>query len=177
MNINTRTPMSRRTALQGVGTTIALPFLESMLPRTAFASTTAAGKAIPKRMGIFYFGTGMNMREIEPIDTGVDYTLPPTLQVLERHRKDFTFMSGTYLEHGGGHEGDYTFSTGAKAKDAGTIKNTISMDQVARLTLAKIRDSPACRCASSVAPASAVISVPYPGTRMVSPSHLRMIRT
>jgi len=137
MNINTRTPMSRRTALQGVGSTIALPFLESMLPRTAFASTTAAGKAIPKRMGIFYFGTGMNMREIEPIDTGVDYTLPPTLQVLERHRKDFTFMSGTYLEHGGGHEGDYTFSTGAKAKDAGTIKNTISMDQVAATHIGK----------------------------------------
>ncbi len=97
------------------------------MPRSA----SAAAGAIPKRLGIFYFGTGMNMRDFEPKDTGKNYTISPTLKTLERHKDDFTVFSGTYLEHGGGHHGDYTFSTGVKARDGGTIKNSISMDQVA----------------------------------------------
>ena len=133
----TSTPLDRRTALKGLGVSIALPFMEAMLPKAALASSAAASKEIPKRMGLFYFGTGMNMREIEPVDTGLNYTLSPTLKVLERHRKEFTFMSGSFLEHGGGHQGDYTFSTGVKARDGGTIKNSISMDQVAAATLGK----------------------------------------
>ncbi len=95
------------------------------------ASAGAGGTGIPKRLGLFYFGTGMNMRDFEPVDTGVDYTLSPTLKTLARHKEDFSVLSGTYLEHGGGHHGDYTFSTGVKARDGGTIKNSISMDQVA----------------------------------------------
>ena len=131
MNALTKQPLSRRTALRGLGATIALPFLEAMLPRAAFSAASAASGEIPKRMGIFYFGTGMNMREFEPTNTGLNYTLPSTLKVVERHKADFTVFSGTYLEHGGGHHGDYTFSTGVKARDGGTIKNSISMDQVA----------------------------------------------
>ncbi|MEZ6126615.1 MAG: DUF1552 domain-containing protein [Planctomycetaceae bacterium] len=106
---------------------MALPLLESMLP----AGESEAAHVIPPRLGIFYFGTGMNMREFEPQDFGPNYTLSPTLKVLGDHREDFTVFSGTYLEHGGGHDGDYTFSTGVKAKENGTIHNRISMDQLA----------------------------------------------
>ncbi|MFT5496757.1 MAG: hypothetical protein ACI9TH_002157 [Kiritimatiellia bacterium] len=137
MNLLTTQPLDRRTALRGLGATVALPFLEAMLPRASFGAAEAASEAIPKRLGLFYFGTGMNMREFEPQDHGVDYTLPSTLKVLERHKKDFTVFSGTYLEHGGGHQGDYTFSTGIKAMDGGTIKNSVSMDQVAAAHLGK----------------------------------------
>ncbi len=108
---------------------MALPLLEAMLPKTACA--TSVEQAVPKRLGLFYFGTGMNMREFEPQDEGRNYTLSPTLKVLEKHKDDFTVFSGTFLEHGGGHDGDYTFSTGVKAKDNGTIKNSVSMDQIA----------------------------------------------
>lgn len=113
---------------------MALPLLEAMLPkstRAAGASDDETTTDPPKRLGIFYFGTGMNMREIEPKDDGPDYTLSPTLQVLSEHKSDFTVFSGTYLEHGGGHEGDYTFSTGVKAKDGSSINNSVSMDQIA----------------------------------------------
>lgn len=127
--------LSRRAVLRGTGVTLALPFLEAMIP--AGAAAQAAGPVIPKRMGLFYFGTGMNMREFEPADTGVDYALSPTLKVLERHKSDFTVFSGTYLEHGGGHNGDYTFSTGVKARDGGAINNKISMDQVAAEVLGR----------------------------------------
>lgn len=121
--------IERRTLLRGTGAAMALPLLEAMLPKKAAA--VSADEVSPKRLGIFYFGTGMNMRELEPADEGVDYQLSPTLEVLKAHKKDFTVFSGTYLEHGGGHDGDYTFSTGVKAKDGGSINNSVSMDQVA----------------------------------------------
>ena len=121
--------LHRRTLVRGTGVAMALPLLEAMLPRRT--SADVVDNALPTRLGIFYFGTGMNMREFEPEDDGRDYTLSPTLRVLEQHRDDFTVFSGTYLEHGGGHEGDYTFSTGVKAKNGSSIENSISMDQVA----------------------------------------------
>jgi hypothetical protein len=123
------TALPRRTVLRGAGATMALPLLEAMLPQTTSGITTTA--AMPKRLGLFYFGTGMNMREFEPQNEGRNYTVSPTLKVVEKHRDDFTVFSGTYLEHGGGHDGDYTFSTGVKAKDGGSISNSVSMDQVA----------------------------------------------
>ncbi len=131
MNVLSRQPLSRRTALQGVGATLSLPFLEAMLPKTALASTEAATSAIPSRGAWFYFGTGMNMRQFEPENEGQDFTFPRILKPLEKFRGDLTVFSGTYLEHGGGHHGDYTFLTGVEAKKGGAIQNTVSCDQVA----------------------------------------------
>ncbi|MEK6235887.1 MAG: DUF1552 domain-containing protein [Planctomycetales bacterium] len=130
-----RLKISRRALLRGTGATMALPFLEAMTPTSATGATVE--NAIPKRVGVFYFGTGMNMRQFEPADDGPGYAPSPTLKVLERHKQDFTVLSGTYLEHGGGHGGDYTFTTGVKAKDGGSIKNSVSMDQVAAEQLGK----------------------------------------
>ncbi|MDV6030054.1 MAG: DUF1552 domain-containing protein [Phycisphaera sp. RhM] len=123
--------LGRRTLLRGTGGAMALPLLEAMLPKRATAGGENIESALPKRIGIFYFGTGMNMRQLEPKDEGRDYTLSPTLKVLAKHKDDFTVLSGTYLEHGGGHQGDYTFSTGVKAKDGSSINNSVSMDQIA----------------------------------------------
>ncbi len=131
MNILTHSHLSRRTALRGIGATLSLPFLDAMLPKSALASTEAATSAIPRRGAWFYFGTGMNMRQFEPIDEGREFTFPRILKPLEKFREDLTIFSGTYLEHGGGHHGDYTFLTGVEAKKGGSIKNTISCDQIA----------------------------------------------
>ena len=131
MNILKTQPLSRRAALRGLGTTMSLPFLEAMLPKAAFSSTAAATSEIPKRGAWFYFGTGMNMREFEPVDTGKDFTYPRILKPLEKFRDDMTVFSGTYLEHGGGHHGDYTFLTGVEAKKGGAIQNSVSCDQIA----------------------------------------------
>lgn len=126
-----RDPLSRRTALRGIGATLSLPFLEAMLPTAAFSSTEAASATIPRRGAWFYFGTGMNMRQFEPTDDGKNFTFPRILKPLEKHRDDLTVFSGTYLEHGGGHHGDYTFLTGVEAKKGGAIQNSVSCDQVA----------------------------------------------
>ena len=51
--------LSRRTFLHGVGVTVALPFLESMVPAaTALAQTAAKGKT---RFGAIYIPHGATM--------------------------------------------------------------------------------------------------------------------
>ena len=54
----TRRNLPRRTFLRGMGTAVALPFLDAMTP--AFAKP-AAGKA-PVRMAFVYVPNGMDMR-------------------------------------------------------------------------------------------------------------------
>lgn len=101
-------PMDRRTFLRGTGVSLALPWLEAMMPRGARAAS--APDRVP-RMGMFYFGTGMNMREFYPEGFGPGAKMSRILQPLEAHRNHFTVLSGTYLEKGGGHDGAYPFAT------------------------------------------------------------------
>ena len=108
-----------------MGASLSLPFFEAMLPRTAAA---AASSGIPPRSAIFYFGTGMNMREFTPKDEGRNFSLTPTLEPFSPYRANMTVFSGTYLAHGGGHGGDYPFLTGTSRA---ATKMTVSADQIA----------------------------------------------
>ena len=119
--------IDRRTMLKGAGAAMSLPFLEAMIPASVSAAANSAG--IPPRMACFYFGTGMNMRVFEPKDEGKNFTLTSTLEPLAKHKKNLTVFSGTYLEYGGGHTGDYTFLTGVQTHKGGRIQNAISCDQ------------------------------------------------
>lgn len=123
MNILTFKPVDRRTLLRGAGTCLALPWMEAMLPR---ASAAASGKVVP-RMGMFYFGTGMNMRQFYPEGFGIDAKLSRILKPLEKQRGKFTVLAGTALSHGGGHDGAYPFATSIARGE----KQTISPDQLA----------------------------------------------
>lgn len=121
-------PLSRRTALRTLAATVPLPLLEAMLPRSAWAN--GATPAVPPRMLVCHFGTGMNIREFFPAETGASCTLPRIVRPLEAWRKRMTIVSGLRLEHGGGHTGDYTFLTGAEGWTPTGIKSSISADQV-----------------------------------------------
>ncbi len=116
--------LDRRTFLRGAGAALALPWLEATMPRGARAASTP--EVIP-RMGMFYFGTGMNMREFYPDGFGPDAKMSRILKPLEGHRHDFTVLSGTCLKHGGGHDGAYPFATAIERGQ----KQTISPDQMA----------------------------------------------
>src|SRR3546814_2311794 len=64
----TKKHLSRRTVLRGVGATVALPFLDAMVPAaTALANTAAAPKA---RMGFFYLPHGAVMEHWTPEGEG-----------------------------------------------------------------------------------------------------------
>lgn len=119
-----REPISRRALLRGAGVCMALPWLEAMLPASAGAAESP--EPVP-RMGMFYFGTGMNMREFYPDGEGINARLSRILKPLEPHRGSFTALSGTWLEHGGGHDGAYPFATAIARGE----KQTTSPDQLA----------------------------------------------
>jgi hypothetical protein len=124
MNIQTFKPIDRRAFLRGAGSCLALPWLEAMMPKGAQAAQ--APVAVP-RMGMFYFGTGMNMRQFFPDGFGADAGMSRILQSMEKHRGRFTVLSGTWLNHGGGHDGAYPFATCIARGE----KQSISPDQLA----------------------------------------------
>jgi len=116
--------LPRRSFLKGAGACLALPFLEAMMPVGAKAAS--APNAIP-RMGMFYFGTGMNMREFYPEGFGPNAKMSRILKPLENHRNNFTVLSNTWLENGGGHNGQYPFATSISRGEP----QIISPDQLA----------------------------------------------
>lgn len=85
--------ISRRNVLQGVGTTIALPLLDAMLPASAAWADTPAGKT-PKRFAFVGFPHGAIMDRWSPKETGASYTMSPILQPLEPFRRHMTIVSG-----------------------------------------------------------------------------------
>ncbi len=91
--IVTRKSLPRRTVLRGLGTAIALPFLDAMAPALTAVSKTAA-LPIP-RMGFFYVPNGMFLPSFHPQgDGGTNFELPPTLQPLASFRDQIVVVSG-----------------------------------------------------------------------------------
>src|SRR3954463_4106299 len=87
--------ISRRTVLRGAGATLALPFLEAMVPAaTALAQTAAAGT--PRFVGMFV-PHGMAPGYWVPEKEGaLDATLPFNWKPLEPFRNQTTIFSGLH---------------------------------------------------------------------------------
>jgi hypothetical protein len=124
-----RTPLKRRTFLRGAGVAIAIPMLEAMTPHGKAANVTSEQV---KRLVCLSNNYGVYQKAFFPEKGGRDYELPPTLQPLEKHRKDFTVFSN--LDHGltGGHACVPTFLNGIRPDMAsGFPEGNISADQKA----------------------------------------------
>lgn len=131
--------LSRRSVLRGLGTIVALPWLEAMRP-TRLLTAAERPVELPLRMGFIYVPNGKHMAEWTPTIDGVGYEMPRTLGIVERHREDFNLLSGLTLDgafaHGDG-PGDHarsvaSFLTGAHPykTDGADIRNGVSIDQV-----------------------------------------------
>ena len=84
--------LSRRTILRGLGATLALPLLDSMVPAlTATAQTPARG---PLRFGVVYVPNGMVMQEWTPAQEGAGFSFPAAMKPLEPFREKLTVLSG-----------------------------------------------------------------------------------
>jgi len=120
-----RRPLSRRSVLRGTGVSLALPFLESMLP--AFAQSKPAR---PRRMIAVCNNLGLLGEHFFPADKGRDYALSPCLQPLAAYRNEFTVFSGvSHPNVDGGHPADVCFLTAAPHPGSSSFRNTISLDQ------------------------------------------------
>jgi len=84
----TRKSLPRRTFLRGLGTTLALPFLDAMAPALT-AKTTA-----PPRMGFIYIANGVIQEQWNPATTGTKFDLPPILKPLESFKSHLNILSG-----------------------------------------------------------------------------------
>ena len=83
--------LSRRTFLRGAGATVALPFLESMVPAQTLLKNTAA---LPKtRLGCFYVPHGATMYKWTPATEGKDFQFSETLSPLEKYRDRLSVIS------------------------------------------------------------------------------------
>ena len=91
MNFITRKHLSRRTFLRGAGVTIALPFLESMVPAQTPLKNTAA---LPKtRLGCFYVPHGATMYKFTPTTEGKNFQFSESLSPLEKYRDHLCVVS------------------------------------------------------------------------------------
>src|SRR5438128_12565458 len=84
--------LPRRTVLQGLGATVALPFLEAMLPAFSLRARAAAKPA--HRFQTFYVPNGMAMEYWLPKAEGSAFDLPPILEPLSAHRDRMLVLSG-----------------------------------------------------------------------------------
>ena len=142
------TPLSRRAVLRGVGATVALPFLEAMVPSRRLSGATAAAtrrlvciEMVHGSAGSSAIGVKKNMWA--PAAAGRDFDLSPTsLRSLEPFRDILTIVSNTDVdpanpftarEIGGDHSrSSAVFFTQAHPKQTqdGDVEAGVSLDQL-----------------------------------------------
>ena len=136
----TKKSLPRRTFLRGVGASLALPLLDSMVPAFAAVRNSAA-RPVP-RLFTGYVPNGVIMDKWTPTTAGADFDLPATLEPLAPYKDQLLVISGladapAFPLLGEG-TGDHvraaaTFLTGIHPKktEGPDIRGGTSMDQIA----------------------------------------------
>lgn len=145
--ILTQKALSRRTVLRGMGVSMALPFMDAMVPAMAAPRVGVTRPAL--RMGFVYVPNGiMDLKgEWSPVGTGTNFEFSEIGKGLAPFRENLTFLSGLAQLNGrpgGDGAGDHaragaTFLTGARpVKTEGLgIRAGVSADQIAARELGK----------------------------------------
>ncbi len=137
--------LSRRTLLRGLGTAIALPALDSMIP--AFAANKLQAAQAPTRMVHIYVPNGIIMEDWTPGTTGRGFEFKRVMKPLEPMRDKLSVLTGLTHNTGralGDGPGDHaraasTFLTGVHPKKtaAADISLGKSVDQYAAEAIGK----------------------------------------
>ena len=91
MHFLTKKHLSRRKLLRGAGVSLALPFLESMVP-------AATAQVTPKtRLACLYVPHGAIQDSWQPTGVGSNFEFTPTLKALEPYRQYINIVSGMDL--------------------------------------------------------------------------------
>src|SRR2546421_11676024 len=101
MSFITKKHLSRRTFLHGAGVTIALPFLEAMVPAQTPLAKTAARAT--QRFGFVYVPHGSIMKDWTPAKEGANFEFSTILKPLEKFRDQVNVITGLYNTGEPGH--------------------------------------------------------------------------
>ena len=151
--IVTKKAISRRTVLRGIGTAVALPLLDAMVPALTAAAQTPA-KAV-RRLGVVYHPNGIIYDKWLPRGAGAGFEFSPVLSPLEPFREKLVVVTGLYSDQaealgdgGGDHSrASGTYLTGVHVKRSDTIvengidnpnANTLIVDGADKLGLAQL---------------------------------------
>jgi len=144
MNFVTKKSLERRTLLKGMGVTIALPLLDSMVP-----ALSAQAKSAPLRLGFVYGAHGVIFADWKPRTVGRNYELTPNLKPLAGVRDHFNVFSNlSHLEADtkGDGSGDHNRASAAwltgvyaydRTRPGAEIRLAASADQIAARQLGK----------------------------------------
>jgi Protein of unknown function (DUF1552) len=143
-----RKRLPRRTFLRGMGTMVAIPMLDAMIPAVVRGSALKP----PVRMAFVYVPNGIVMKDWTPKATGQKYEFTRILKPLEAFRDDIFVLSNLDSHTGnalGDGPGDHaragaSFLTGVHCrKTAGAdIRGGVSVDQIAASRFAGVTRFP-----------------------------------
>jgi hypothetical protein len=148
MTFVTKKALRRRTFLKGMGSSLALPLLDSMVP-----ALSAAPKPVP-RLGFIYIANGVIQNQWIPATTGRNFELPPILKALEPVRGHINVLSGlshlqadTFGDGTGDHpRSSAVWLTGVHAYDRSRpdieVRLATSADQLAACVIGKTTQVP-----------------------------------
>jgi hypothetical protein len=122
-------------SIGGIGATIALPFLEAMVPAMTAVARTAANPQT--RFGAIYIPNGAIMEQWIPDTVGTGFEFKPILKPLERFRDQVVVVTNLTRSHPGSQVGDHAvsaagFLTGVwpKRTEAEDVLANTTIDQV-----------------------------------------------
>jgi len=135
MNFIAKKHLSRRTLLRGAGVTLALPFLESMVPAQTLLKNTAAN---PKtRLGCFYVPHGATMYKWTPATEGKGFEMTESLSPLEKYRDRLNVISNlahaaaTGADAGAEHARSAAIFLSGGRPQKNTVRVGTTIDQIA----------------------------------------------
>jgi hypothetical protein len=149
MHFVAKKALRRRTFLRGLGTTLALPLLDAMIPALSAKSV----KATP-RLGFVYAANGVIQDQWIPTTTGRDFALPPILKPLQPIRSHINVLSGlshlqadTFGDGTGDHpRSSAVWLTGVHAYDRSRpdveVRLATTADQIAARVIGKGTQAP-----------------------------------
>lgn len=128
-----KNPVSRRMFLQGVGVSMALPWLESLPAWSADNAASRDGQP-PVRFACLFSGNGFQQGQWTAKGEGKQMELGKVLEPLQPFREKLTFIRGLYNAEaliGGIHSCQTgNILTGAHLAPGGEIRSGVSCDQV-----------------------------------------------
>jgi len=127
----TKTHLSRRAVLRGIGATLALPFLDAMAPALK-ATAEAAANPKQRRFGVAMVPLGERPGYWNPRTVGADFDFSPILKPLEPFRNHLTVVSNLCNPLDG-----HAVSVGAWLTGS-TPKRTIAEDVLAGISIDQV---------------------------------------